>query len=251
MYFKTKAHLHSTSDIKKEAKAQLNGQWTDAILMALIPSVFSFLFFKNATETNVYTILFEVVHGFLLTGVTFGFMNLLRSSSYRLIPFQEIASPFTSEYFKNLFMLKVWKYLLISLWTLLFIIPGIIKVFSYSQAELIYKDYVDRTGRQPDARECLRESEKLMKGHRAELFMLEFSFIGWQILNAFTLGVLGLWLTPYTSMSRVVFYENLTEGYYLDHNRRAAHLHLKENKPINPNEEVGKDPDDFRDFDDF
>ena len=134
---------------------------------------------------------------------------------------------------------------------LLFLIPGIIKGYAYSQAVLIYKDTVDRTGEQPSARACLDESQRLMKGHKADLFVLELSFIGWFILTVFTFGLLGLWLTPYWTMSQVVFYENLTKGQYLNDFEPKEQTNTNRQTETQNNEEVGKNPDDFRDFDDF
>lgn len=244
MAFKTKNQLYTSSDIKREAKAQLEGHWREAVLIALIPAIFSVVIFRNTQENTFIGISLEFISDFLVTGVTFGFMNLLRSQSYILEPLQEIVSPFRSEYFVNLLKIKLWKYLYITLWSLLFVIPGIVKALAYSQAELIYKDAVDHTGYQPDARACIEESQQLMSGYKFDLFMLDLSFIGWQILNVFTLGILSIWLTPYMTMSRVVYYENLSEKQYV-----IEESELKKSMPRE--EEIGKDPDDFSDFDDF
>lgn len=246
-------NIDSSADIKRGAQELLKGRWTEAVLTALIPAVFSFLFFRNITDGESSGFLYDLIEGFLLTGMTFGFMNIARSSSYILQPFQAIASPFRSEYFKNLLFLKLWKYLYISLWTLLFIIPGIVKMYSYSQAELLYKDYVDNTGKQPDARMILEESSEMMNGYKGALFYLDFSFIGWLILNGLTLGILGLWLTPYRTMSRVVFYESLS-GKTFENNgtsKDAASMRREREAEKRKHEEVGKDPEDFRDFEDF
>ncbi len=253
MHFKTKSNLYTSGDIKREAKVQLTGYWGGAVILGVIPAIFSFFFLREAADNTLIGITFDLIRDFLVTGMTFAFMNLLRQPKYRLDPLQEIVSPFRSEYFVGLLKIKLWQYLFVFLWALLFVIPGIVKAYGYSQAELIYKDTVDRTGKQPDARACIKESQKRMYGYKADLFALDLSFIGWLLLNGFTFGLLGLWLTPYMQMSRVVFYENLTNGYYL--NREDA-IHTQTSsepprEPINKYEEVGKDPDDFRDFEDF
>lgn len=244
MAFKTKNQLYTSSDIKREAKAQLKGHWWEAALITLIPAIFSFFILREPQDGNLIRVLFEFIRDFLVTGVTFGFLNLLRNELYVLKPLQEIASPFSSEYFVNLLKIKLWKYLYVSLWSMLFIIPGIVKAYAYSQAELIYKDKVDYTGHQPDARASIEESQQLMKGYKLDLFTLDLSFIGWQVLNVMTAGILSIWLTPYMTMSRVVFYENLIEKPYVEEK-------LEPQEPMKREEEVGKDPDDFSDFDDF
>ena len=253
MNFKTKADLYTSGDIKREAKAQLLGNWGPAIIIAIIPGLFSILFYRTTFDESLIGVIIELIRDFLVLGVSFSFLNLLRNRNYVLEPIREILSPFQSKYFLNLLKLKLWKSLFIFLWSLLFLIPGIVKYYSYSQAELIYKDPVDRTGKQPDARACIEESQERMNGHKADLFMLEFSFLGWYLLNGLTFGIIGFWLIPYVEMSRVVFYENLTQGYYFNRNvTNQKEVREEEfNQTSNKYEEVGKDPNDFRDFEDY
>lgn len=251
MNFKTKQNLYTSGDFKREAKAQLKGHWGQAVLMAVLPALFSFIFLRNITEVSVWSLFIEMIRSFLVIGVIFGFMNLLRHEASKLEGVQEIVSPFRSKYFRNLLFLMLLKYLFIFLWSLLFLIPGIVKGYAYAQTEYIYKDTVDRTGEQPSARECLAESQRLMKGNKADLFILDLSFTGWAILNGFTFGILGLWLTPYMTMSRVVFYESISEGNYLKVSEDLRKDSSRKQQASESQEEVGRDPDDFRDFDEF
>lgn len=250
MQFITKEKLYTSAEIKKEAKAQLAGHWQGAVLIALVPALFSYFFIRTAVDAESTSIFLDLIQDFLVVGVSYSFMNLLRTRDYVIQPLQEILAPFRANYFINLLKLKIIKYVIIFLWMLLFIIPGIVKSLGYSQAEMIYKDTVDRTGKQPSARACLAESQRRMKGNKLDLFVLDMSFFGWYILNMFTMGILSIWLTPYTTMARVIFYENLTRGHYLKYGlSEASDEPVQERKDVY--EEVGKDPDDFRDFDDF
>lgn len=90
------------------------------------------------------------------------------------------------------------------LWSLLLIIPGIIKAFAYSQAMYIIAE-------EPNigTREALRRSEEMMVGHKAEYFVLQLSFIGWGILSTFTFGILTLWLVPYMNATMANYYQEL------------------------------------------
>ena len=241
-------NIDSSADIKSGAKSLLEGRWTEAVLTAIIPTIFSMLFLSNVRDGETNSLIFDLIDTFLITGMTFGFMNVARNQAYILRPLDEMKAPFRAEYFKNLLFLHLWKFLFITLWSLLFVIPGIVKAYSYSQAELLYKDYVDSTGEQPDARMIIAESSRIMHGYKGALFFLDFSFLGWHILNTFTIGILGLWLTPYTAMSRVVFYEILTAGHYS--NAATQSTEFSNERPIQE-EEVGKDPNDFSDFEDF
>lgn len=94
----------------------------------------------------------------------------------------------------------------IFLWSLLLVIPGIIKMYSYSMSWFVLHDRPDLTGN-----EARKRSMYLMKGHKWRLFCLDFSFIGWYLLSALTLGILSFWVTPYHMTARAEFYQELLE----------------------------------------
>ena len=108
-------------------------------------------------------------------------------------------------HFGKAFLLQLLTTLFTILWTLLFIIPGIIAGYRYSMAPFLMLEYPDLT-----PREALRASSNLMDGYKWNLFCLEVSFIGWAILNVFTLGIGSLWLNPYMNVSRAAFYRRIT-----------------------------------------
>ena len=78
------------------------------------------------------------------------------------------------------------------LWSLLFIIPGIVKAFSYSQAM-----YILAENKQMPALECIERSKQMTDGHKMELWVLGLSFIGWGLLCAVTAGIAAIWVVPY------------------------------------------------------
>jgi uncharacterized membrane protein len=87
------------------------------------------------------------------------------------------------------------------LWSLLLVIPGIIKSFAYSQAMYILAENPGI-----GAREALKRSEEMMNGHKMEMFILGLSFMGWYILGTFTFGLLYIWLIPYMQATMTNFY---------------------------------------------
>ena len=101
--------------------------------------------------------------------------------------------------FKVIFFSSVFVYL----WSMLFVIPGIIKVYSYSQAMFILAENPDI-----GALEAIRRSKIIMKGRKFDLFVLELSFYPWFLLMPFTLDLLGIWLFPYMSLTFINFYEH-------------------------------------------
>ena len=107
---------------------------------------------------------------------------------------------------------KVWGMFLtnlfIALWSLLFIIPGIVKAFSYSMTPFILEEHPELS-----ANEAIDHSRAMMKGHKFDLFWLILSFIGWGFLCLFTFGIGYLWLTPYMETSVASFYEDVKADY--------------------------------------
>ena len=103
-------------------------------------------------------------------------------------------------------------YLMISifsfLWSLLFIVPGIIKSLSYSMAPyiLIENDYY------MTPMDAIRESQRIMQGHKMELFVLYLSFIGWYLLSFITCGLVMFYVDPYINMTVVNFYNRIKDS---------------------------------------
>ena len=108
---------------------------------------------------------------------------------------------------------QFWRFLLaqllmnlfITLWSLLFVIPGIIAAFAYSQTIYIMLD-----NPQISPLEAIGASKQLMRGHKFEYFTLQLSFLGWAYLSIFTFGLLGIWLNPYMHVTMANYYNALT-----------------------------------------
>lgn len=90
------------------------------------------------------------------------------------------------------------------LWTMLFIIPGIIASYRYAMAPFIQAEHPEYT-----ASESIAASKQMMNGHKWDLFSLDLSFIGWALLCVFTLGIGSMFLSAYASAAHAVFYRNL------------------------------------------
>ena len=91
------------------------------------------------------------------------------------------------------------------LWTLLLIIPGIIKSYSYRMVPFIVQDYPDLS-----AKEVINKSREMMDGQKMETFKLDLSFIGWFLLSLVTLGIVGIfWTNPYFYNTNAALYRRL------------------------------------------
>ncbi len=91
------------------------------------------------------------------------------------------------------------------LWMLLFIVPGIVAMYRYSATFYILAENPELS-----ASEAIKRSKELMDGNKWRLFCLGFSFIGWNILCALTLGIGNLWLNPYIQAANAAFYRDIT-----------------------------------------
>ncbi len=96
----------------------------------------------------------------------------------------------------------------IFLWTLLLVVPGIIKSMSYSQTLYVLRDEPSLT-----YNGAIERSMAMMEGHKMDYFLLILSFIGWYILGIISLGIGFLWINPYVSKTKALFYEDLKSEY--------------------------------------
>ncbi len=107
--------------------------------------------------------------------------------------------------FQTSFLLFILQDIFIALWTLLCIIPGFIKLLSYSMSYYISLDNPEKS-----ALECITASKELMKGHKWQFFCLMFSYIGWIILCMITLGILNFWVNPKMEQAKYQFYKEIS-----------------------------------------
>lgn len=98
----------------------------------------------------------------------------------------------------------------IFLWSLLLIIPGIIAAYRYRMAFYLVIEHPECS-----VYECIRRSSRMMKGNKWELFVMDLSFIGWEILISAS-GMLGyavqVWYLPYYEITNVLYYRHLNAG---------------------------------------
>lgn len=98
-----------------------------------------------------------------------------------------------------------YMYLFTFLWTLLFIIPGIVKGYAYSMTPYILMEEPELS-----VQDALKKSMAMTKGHKWEMFVFDLSFLGWIILSCFTCGILMIfYVAPYYTIARAGIYDNL------------------------------------------
>ena len=217
----------NASGFRAAARNSLRGYWGWALLVCLIAGVLggtgasnNFTFIKNAAEQSpeVSGMLQAVVSAGILQAATYwglivfivgGAIQLGLCAYHTRLNLglkPEFGSLFERfDIFFKALGLRLFMLLFTILWSLLFLVPGIIAAYRYSMAPYLMAEYPDM-----GIREAVNRSKELMNGNKGRLFCLDFSFIGWWLLSALTLGILGLWITPYMVTARAAFYLELT-----------------------------------------
>ena len=106
--------------------------------------------------------------------------------------------------FQRIFTTGLLQFIYTVLWSLLFVIPGIIKSYSYSMTYYILKDNPELKNNA-----AIEKSMQMMDGRKLDLFLLHLSFIGWAILCLLTAGIGFIFLIPYMYTAQAHFYEDL------------------------------------------
>jgi uncharacterized membrane protein len=167
---------------------------------------------------NVLTIAMLLAMGPFALGFAGFFLKRIRGEQ---IAIENIFDGFTRFFPSLLLMFFTWVFTV--LWSLLLIIPGIVKALGYSMAFYIMYD-------NPEIKplEALKKSQIMMKGYKLKLFLLALSFIGWIILAALPFGLGFFWLNPYMNLSMANFYENLKRN---QENNPAENQAANQTKP--------------------
>lgn len=189
--------MTSIGEMKAAAKAQLNCKWllTTGVLVvgALILSAVSF----------------TIIGSLLLIGaIEFGYCAyLITVTRNKDSDFGKLLSGFNR--FGDVCITGILKWLFTGLWSLLFVIPGIVKSYSYAMTMYIMQDHPELSGN-----DAITKSRQMMDGHKFDLFILDLSFIGWYLLGALTFGILIVfYVEPYRQVTRTNFYEQLRMDY--------------------------------------
>ena len=213
------------SDIRARARENLRGNWGVSLGAAFVAAIFGSLIVSSGGNLEITKQLQEelplralAVLGLVASAasalslvqlilggvVQLGYSKfLLAQQDGKPYEVKDLFSQF--DRFGTGFAQYFLRGLYVVLWSLLLIIPGIIKGLSYAMTPFILEDHPELT-----ASQAIRRSMELMDGHKGELFLLELTFIGWELLNILTLGIGSLWLNPYKNAACAVFYRELT-----------------------------------------
>lgn len=204
--------------LRKRARDNLSGMWPLAIAVAAVAALLggigqNFLpniqysqeifhlgeHFRVTWKTGVFSTLAFILGGTLELGYC---QFLLKQHDKQNPEFNDLFSQFHR--FGTGFAQRFLRNLYIFLWSLLLVVPGIVAAYRYAMTPYILTDHPELT-----ASEAIERSKQLMEGHKGELFVLDLTFIGWQILASVCMNLGYLFVNPYQSAARAAFYRAL------------------------------------------
>ena len=195
------------SELKQNAKMQLKGNlWLSIAvlvvyqLVSYVPNLLGMLS-ESVFLAGIMSIITVGLTGILSIGVCRFFINLANDSNSQ---FSDLWYGFNN--ILKAFGVSLLVALLVFLGSLLFVVPGIILTYMYSQ---VY--YVMAQNPELSVIDALKESARIMKGHKFELFVLELSFLGWMILVGITFGIVGLYVIPYYNATLTNYYLSIKQ----------------------------------------
>lgn len=200
--------------IKENAKKHYEFNKWQNVLVALILTLIVGgvqVVFQFTGEIPVLGILMSFVSiavGILVTNIISMGANTWfhRSIKQEGLKMEEMFWTFKEDYGGNVLMMFLIG-LYTALWSMLLVIPGIVKAYSYSLAM-----YIKSENPRISASNAIDLSKRMTNGHKMDLFILDLSYLGWNILSALTLNILGiLYVQPYYLAARAFAYEEIKE----------------------------------------
>ena len=230
--------MWTRAELKDNAKKFFKFNYWKMVLVALIMTMIgggsggaSFSYSQNNTEqfqlssmSNTQALGFAVgilvvvlvilvisfaLQAFLFNPLTVGAERFFVVSHYQKAELNELGFAFSNSYM-NVVKTMFLRQLYIFLWSLLFIIPGIIKAYEY-----LMIPYILAENPNIDSKEAFAMSKQMMDGNKWNAFVLRLSFFGWVFLSIFTCGILSVfYVNPYMFMTEAELYVALKEITY-------------------------------------
>ncbi len=231
------------SDYRRIARQSLKGSWPLSIAVAAVALLLGGIIsgtaffpevevnldnqqFHNMREAIAYALeyimpAFSVALVLDLIGFVIGGTIQMGQAQYLLdqhdglpLEFKTLFSKF--DRFGVGFLQALLRGIFVFLWSLLFVIPGIVAAYRYAMTPFILAENPNMT-----ASEAIRASKELMQGHKWRLFCLDFSFIGWSFLCGLTANLGYIVLNPYECAAHAAFYRDISGT---THRPEAPHI---------------------------
>ena len=187
--------------LMEQAREALKGKWDFAVLAWFIYLIITGSFSAGGRNFPLVPVVSLIIGGPMMYGIAKISLLLARGETPKLAQlfdgFSEFSRTLLTYLLRTVFIL---------LWSLLLVVPGIIKAIAYSQTF-----YILLEDKNIDPMEALRKSERMMYGYKATYFGLCLRFLGWILLCLLTAGIGFLWLAPYMQVTFAKFYEEVKQ----------------------------------------
>lgn len=208
-------------DLRERARNALRGKWGVAVAVGFVAALLNGgVSVSNSGSAGVEGYLDFVSHDVWIIAATIMVVSMLLTLviggaiqmgwahfNTKLIKGQEVRFGDLFSQFHRLgtcIAMYFVMYFFIFLWSLLFIIPGIIAAYRYAMVPYLMAEFPDL-----GVMDAMRESKRLMQGNKWRLFCLEISFFGWMLLGVITI-IGSLWVAPYMKAASAAFYMEVT-----------------------------------------
>lgn len=186
--------------MKEHAKKQIEGKiFTLLAIYIIIFAASLTISFVAGPISGIITLLFA---GPIALSQAFIYLGITKKS--RMPKIEDLLIGFKGENYLRTLIAYIRYEVFVFLWTLLFIVPGIIKSISYSQMFYLMAD-----DEKLEADVAQRKSMEMMEGHKWEYFVLQLSFIPWHLLGIATLGIAYVWVVPYMETTMAEYHVRL------------------------------------------
>ena len=222
------------TDYKHYAKQLLSGRYGQAVVLLLVIFVINLIFqsivdvfdpgFTYSIETGTW--IFESGYTYFSTSgfvyIILSFINFVLTAllTYAMVHFfitivnrglpnagESLSAGFTENPVRTI-LTHILEAIYLIGWFLLLIIPGWIKIYAYGMKVFLLNKEVHL-----GPNEAITRSRRMMNGYKADMFILDLSFLGWYILSIFTLGILLLYVIPYHYTTRILYMEEIYDSY--------------------------------------
>lgn len=213
--------MWNRKELKARAKAAFKRNYWYCVFAALIMTIIlgasasgSTGNAANSAETGVnVSIAYRAValvflaRIFAFNPLEIGLRKFFAENAVNNVPLTDVPIGFTGNYMRNVLAMFL-EHLFIALWTLVFVIPGIVKIYAYRMVPYILADHPELS-----AKEALDMSSRMMRGNKWRAFVMDLSFIGWHLLSVLTLGLLELfYVAPYVNAAHAELYLALRDA---------------------------------------
>lgn len=198
--------MRSNADLRNDAKSILRGKWGTAVVITLVTVIIQSMLTASQDELPLlYLLLYTFLSLPLNFGITMTYLYLSRGGGFSV---ENMFSAFNSTYYIKSVVLGLLTTIYVFLWSMLLIVPGIIKAMSYFLAPYILADNPSLSGEQ-----AICQSMKMMEGHKMDLFLMTLGYVGFVLLSACLLLIPLLWVVPYYQTTFARFYDSVKAEY--------------------------------------